>query len=252
MQVKPIKTKIVKPYDNLENFLVTSVKALPEESILVVTSKIVALCEGRVALKKLATRQEKHDLVRKEAEAYLEPSTSKYDFMLTIKHGILAFNAGVDESNVESKYYVLLPDNPFVSAKKIWSFCRKQFGVKKLGVVITDSKTFPLKWGVMGTALAYCGFNGLKNQIGKPDLFGRKMKMTQVNIAEAVAVAGVLTMGETKEAQPLAMVSDLPEIVKFAKKPPSDKEIKSWLIDPVDDAYAQLLTSVNWFNGGSN
>jgi len=248
--VTPIKTEVVKPGDNLEDFLLASIKSLPEKSILVVTSKIVALCENRVVKKKLGNRWEKQNLVKREADFYLDPKASQYDLMLTIKDGTLAVNAGVDESNVDQAHYVLLPADSFASAQKIWQFCRQQFKVKELGVIISDSKTFPLKWGVIGTALAFCGFKGLKSQIGQPDIFGREMKMTQINVAEALAVAAVFNMGETNQTQPLAIISQLPAIVEFTDLPPLKQEIDGWLIEPADDVYAQLLMSVNWLKGG--
>ena len=84
-------------------------------------------------------------------------------------------------------------------------------------------------------ALAHWGFSGLKNRIGHPDLFGRSMKMTTINIADALATAATLMMGETDERRPLAVVdcSDL----KFADQIDSD-ELKM----PIqDDLYYPLF-----------
>jgi F420-0:gamma-glutamyl ligase len=63
---------------------------------------------------------------------------------------------------------------------------RKKHQLKNFGVITTDSRSFPLRWGVVGTTIAYCGFKGLNNHIGQRCLFGRKMKMEQVNVAEAL------------------------------------------------------------------
>ncbi|HOZ03117.1 MAG TPA: coenzyme F420-0:L-glutamate ligase [Candidatus Woesebacteria bacterium] len=245
MTITPIKSRYVQPNDNLQDVILSAVSEIPERSVLAVTSKIVALCEGRVVLKKSGQRQEKHQLVAQEAEQYIDPVVSKYDLMLTIKYGVLSVNAGVDESNVDQKYYVLLPENPWGSAVKIWQFCRQHFGVKELGVIITDSKTTPLKWGVTGTCLGYCGFEGLKNLIGNKDLAGRALTMTKVNVAEALAASAVYVMGEADESQPFALITDLPD-TKFAQKPPSNKEIAAQLIKPEDDAYWPILSQAKW------
>ncbi len=249
MQITAIKTSIVQLGDNLEVFLTNHVPELTERSILSVTSKIVALCEGRAVPKISGEREEKHQIVRQEAEKYLDPNGSKYNLMLTIKSGVLAVNAGVDESNVDPDHYVLLPENSFFSAERIWRWGRQKFDLKEFGVIITDSRTVPLKWGVLGTALGYCGFVGLRSEIGKPDLYGRPMHMTQVNNAESLAVASVYVGGETAEAQPLVLIADVPQI-EFTQAPPSAKEQRSLHIKPEEDVYWPVISKANWIEGG--
>ena len=78
------------------------------------------------------------------------------------------------------------------------------FGWKNFGVLITDSHTTPLRRGVTGIALSYWGFSGVQNKVGTPDLFGRTLKMTHVNLADAFAAAAVLVMGESNESTPVA------------------------------------------------
>lgn len=251
MQLRAIKTTLVKPNDDLEVFLNTHILELTERSIVSVTSKVVALCEGQVVPKRTGERAEKHQIVRQEAEKYLDPSGSKYNLMLTVKSGVLAINAGVDESNVESGYYVLLPENAFLSAERIWRWGLKRFKLKEFGVIITDSRTIPLKWGILGTALGYCGFVGLRSEIGKPDLYGRPMEMTQVNNAESLAVASVYIGGETAEAQPLVVITDLPQI-DFVQDPPSTIEQESLQINPEDDVYWPILKTADWQIGGAS
>ena len=105
--------------------------------------------------------------------------------------------------------------------------------------------SFPLKWGTIGTCLSHCGFATVNNMIGEKDLFGREMQMTQVNVAEALAVAAVLEMGEVAEAQPLCLITDA-TMTKFETEPPTPSEIRKLSIDIEDDMYAPLLTAVNW------
>ena len=71
---------------------------------------------------------------------------------------------------------------------------------------------FPLRVGTVGVALSYSGFKGVKNLIGKKDLFGRPLKMTRMNLADALAVSAVLLMGEGAECCPLAVIQKAPVI----------------------------------------
>lgn len=249
MKVIAFKTPVVHTNDALEPIIASVIQSIPEKSILVVTSKVVALAEGAVVEKKTGTKEEKWEVVRQQSELYTDPNDSAFQLMLTVKDQVLAVNAGIDESNADGKY-VLLPQNPYQSAQKIWEFVRQHYGVKEVGVIITDSKTFPLKWGVIGTYISYCGFKPLNNRIGEPDLFGHQMQMTQENVAESLAIAGNLVMGEVAECQPLALIEDVP-MVQFQQAPPSSEEIASLNISLVDDAYAPILTKPDWKKGGA-
>lgn len=245
MIVKAIKTPIINVNDSLEKTITNSIDVIQENSILAVTSKIVALSEGRVA----DLNNDKHELVKKEAEYYLDPTQSQYNLMLTIKHSILAVNAGLDRSNVKDAF-VYLPQDPFLSARKIWEFIKSYYQLKNVGVIITDSKTFPLKWGTIGTCLAHCGFKALIDKRGENDIFGYELQMTQVNLAEGLASAAVAEMGEGNESTPLALISDVRQ-AEFVGAPPSEKEIKNSLIAIEDDAYGPILTKANWQKGGA-
>lgn len=251
MVVTPIKSRLVHPNDDLFSLLKESLpaKKMVEKVVLVVTSKVVALSEGATAVNLGGTREEKQNIVKEEADYFLDPSLSNYQMMLTIKHSVLAVNAGLDESNGNGQY-VLLPKNPYESAKKIWNFVKAEYKLKEVGILITDSKTFPLKWGTMGTALAYCGFKPLKNLIGEPDLFGVPLVVTQVNVAEGLAASAVVEMGEADEAQPFCLIEGA-SAVEFTQNPPTSDEIAHFVIDPKDDIYAPILTAVNWQKGES-
>ncbi len=249
LQITPIKTAKFHLGDDLFQFLDHHVGDIKEGDILVVTSKIIALAEKRIAPKVNATREEKHRLVQKEADYYLPASLSKYNLMLTIKAATLAVNAGVDESNIDGRYYLLLPKNPYQSAEKIWRYLKKRFNRKRIGVVITDSTTMPLRWGVFGNSLAHCGFRAINSKVGEDDLFGRKMLMTKINLPQSIAQAAVFTMGEVAESQPIALVSGVKEI-NFQQRPPTAAEIAEIGIDLKDDVYQPILMATPWYKGG--
>jgi putative folate metabolism gamma-glutamate ligase len=244
MKVTPIKTPLVKQNDDLFSIIKGSVKTLPENSVLVVTSKIISYCQGRIVKKTSTDKEEKHSLVRKEADLFLDPHLSKYQTILTIKNNTLAVNAGLDESNANN-CYVLWPEYLPKTTNDIWRFLREVYKVKKIGVIIADSKTIPLRWGVVGTALSHCGFKALYDYRGQKDLFDRKIKMSQINIAEAVAAAAALEMGEVAERTPLCLVEDIKKI-EFQNRPPTKQELKSLRISTEEDIYGPLLSSVKW------
>ncbi len=208
MQTQAIHTEIFHFGQNLEQFLFDHLKPYKvselEASILVVTSKIVSLAERAVR----RSTEDKELLVREEAEYYL--GEIAHGCHLTIKNGLMMVGAGIDLSNSESQDYILLPRDPFFSAEQICRAIKTHLGLKKFGVLISDSRTLPLRKGVLGCGLGYAGFRGLQNLIGAHDLFGRPLKMTQVNLVDALASSAVMMMGEAAEQRPLALISGAP------------------------------------------
>ena len=194
MIIRPIKTRIFKEDDDLASFVCTYIKRMPERSVIVVTSKIVALSEGRTAPGGNARAKEK--LIRAESEFAMP---TKYVW-LTIKDGMVMASAGIDESNANGKL-ILLPKDSFKTASFLRKKLREHYGVKHLGILITDSRTIPLRAGITGVALGYAGFRGLKDYCGRPDIFGRKFKFSRVNVADSLATAAVFVMGEGREQQ---------------------------------------------------
>jgi coenzyme F420-0:L-glutamate ligase/coenzyme F420-1:gamma-L-glutamate ligase len=93
----------------------------------------------------------------------------------------------------------------------------------------------PLRAGVVGVALGYAGFKGLRDYRGKKDVFGRKLKITQTDVADSLATAAILAMGEGNERQPLAIVTHAP--VEFTDR----VNRKELLIPFKDDMYRPLF-----------
>lgn len=248
MHVTAVKTPLLRAGDNLEEILADALPRLPERSLVVIASKAFSTVENRFVAKTTEDKSEKHELVRQEAEYYIDPHSSKYNLMLTIKRNALFVNAGIDESNANDQY-LLWPEDPQQSLNNVWRFLRERFGVRELGLTMSDSTSFPLNWGVIGHAIAYCGFNPLKSYIGQPDLFGRVMKMEQVNVAQSLTAAAVWEMGEGNEQQPVALIEGLPA-VEFLDHEPTAQELSALHIDIEDDAYAPILRTVDWKKGG--
>ncbi|MBI2051845.1 coenzyme F420-0:L-glutamate ligase [Candidatus Roizmanbacteria bacterium] len=242
MKVTSVKTHRITTKDQdilaiLDRYIYT----LKERSILVVASKIVSICEGSVVpIGKIA----KERLVEQEADYFLPKQKSKYGITLTVKGNTLIPSAGIDESNGRG-YYVLWPKDPQRSADRIREYLCKRFLRKHVGVVITDSKTTPLRWGTTGVAIAHSGFEALRDYIGKPDIFGRKITVTKTAVADGLAAAAVLAMGEGAEQTPLAVIEEVP-FVKFQARNPTKKELEDLHIELEDDLYAPLLENAGW------
>ena len=246
MKVTPIKThKITASDTSLTAILDKYIPTLKEKSILAITSKIVSITEGRIV--KMGSI-DKDTLVKQEAQYYLPKEENKYGFFLTIKNGIMIASAGIDESNGNG-YYILWPKNPQQTANQVREYLGKKFGVRDIGVIITDSKVTPLRRGVTGITLAYSGFVALKNYIDTPDIFGKKLRVTYANIADGLATSSVLCMGEGKEQTPLAIVH-LPG-VRFVDRNPTQKELLELKISLKEDIFGSMLQSVKWKKGGS-
>ena len=246
MKVKAYKTKKIVAGDKLFGVLDKYLpKKINEKSVVAVSSKIVAICEGRI--EKIISDAQKDTLAKKEAEFYLPREYNQYGFMITINKGIMVASAGVDASNGNG-FFVLWPKNPQKSANLLRNYLMKKYGLKHIGVIITDSKLTPLRWGVTGVAISYSGFSALKNYIGEPDIFGRIMQAEKSNIADSLASAAVIEMGEGNEQKPLAVIEDI-KFVDFQKRNPTKKEIESLKISIGDDVFSSLLTSVKWKKG---
>lgn len=231
MIIQPIKTRIFREGENLLAFIARHIPKVPERSVIVVTSKIVSLAEGRTV--SATDKKTKVRLIRSESEFALR---TKYVW-LTIKDGTVMASAGIDESNADDKL-ILLPKDCFKTTRVLRTQLQKRYGVKKLGVLITDSRTLPLRAGVVGVALGYAGFRGIRNYRGTQDLFGRKFKFSRTDVADGLATAAVLTMGEGSERQPIALVTEPP--VEFCDRI-NRKELH---INIRDDMYRPLFAKL--------
>jgi putative folate metabolism gamma-glutamate ligase len=242
MRVTAVKTRIVEAGSiDITELLVESLKGVPERSVIAITSKVVSLCEGNALP---VSDYNKDDLIEKEADLFIPRSDSKYSVYLTIKNNMLVPTAGIDESNTNG-YYVLWPKDPQESANRCWEFVRKHFGIKHVGIIITDSTSNPMRLGVTGRSIASCGFSPVTFKIGHTDLFGRPLGQTRINVADALAASAVLVMGESDEQTPVALIEDLP-FAEFSDHVPTAEQLAAWSVEMEDDLYAHFLTRMDW------
>ncbi len=214
MEIIPIKTRILHPpKDDLIEVLNEALPELREGDVVTITSKIVAIDEGRCVP---IEGTDKEALVRMEADYTFQPKWRSKPLTLT-NHTFIS-SAGIDESNGEG-YYIFLPKDSFGSAKRIHTHLRAQHNIHDLGVVITDSHSLPFRYGAMSVAIGCWGFEPIESHIGRPDLFNRPMEYSKTNLPDAIAAATTLVTGECDEAQPITILRGIPNLV-FTEEDP--------------------------------
>ena len=209
----PVHFPLVRPGDGLAGIVCNCVDreavALHRGDVVAIASKIVSTCEGRVVrladvkvtarAKRLSNRwgldERLGALVLSEADEILGGVRG---FLLTLKSGILTPNAGVDLKNSPPGTATLWPTNPDRSANHLRTRLEKRYGTR-LGVEIVDSHVTALRLGTVGLAIGLSGFNPIRDSRGIDDLFGRPIRVTQANIADDIASAAHLLMGESTE-----------------------------------------------------
>ncbi len=206
---------------------------LKNGDILVIASKILAYSQG--VLKKVKNKKEFRELIKKEADKVLEDG----EMVLTLKNKVLIPNAGIDNSNTPEGEVVLWPKDPFGSAAKIHRKLMSEYGLKKLGVVIADSHCQPLRMGTSGIAIGWAGFSGVRDERGAKDLFGKKMKYTKMAVADCLASAANLEMGETDAGIPFVIVRGYK--AQFMNKKYSEKD---YFIEPKECIYKGLYKKI--------
>ena len=250
MKVNGISTGLVHAgeYD-LKVFLVESLpKIIEEQSVIAISSKVVALCQNRVVNKTSIT---KSDLIKQEADLYTPDGFNRYGFNFTILNRTFIPSAGIDESNADG-YFVLWPENPQQVANELRIFLSTHFGVKDIGVIITDSTCMPpMRSGTIGIMLAHSGFEAVKMLAGTKDLFGRPFEVALSDIGGGLAAAANVVMGEGTEQTPIAVISDAP-FVTFQRRNPTKTELEAVYISPEEDLYAPFIMSAPWQKGSKN
>lgn len=193
-------------------------EALRDGDIVVIAQKIVSKAEGRtvdpaavvpgaqaLALAERTGRDPAMmQLVLGEASEIMRPHPAAV--IARHRTGHVLANAGIDASNVADGQVLLWPRDPDASARGIRAELRRLCGAQ-VGVVIADSMGRAWRIGTVGHAIGVAGLAVLDDRRGKDaDLFGRTLQATVIAVADAVAGAAVLAMGEGSEGTPAALV----------------------------------------------
>lgn len=255
MRIEAIRTPIIEREQDLVEVLCDALDdCLREKDVVCVVSKVVAMEQGRVVkisdvkpspqarrMKRLRYSKgfEDHakfaELVLQEAEKVFAGEDG-YVY-LTLKDFAFIANAGIDLSNVPDGYAVLWPEKPWEWVKSFREKLRTRYQLEHLGVLMTDSHNTPLRRGVTGLALAYAGFEGVESQVGKPDLYGKPLHITEKAVADDLASVAVLVTGEAGESTPFAGIRGAPIIFTHREIDPLEV-----FINPRVDLYAGIYS----------
>lgn len=229
----PIKTRIVQPPKDEIWDILDSLPPLQDKDILFITSKILGIHQGRCVV---CEATDKTKLIEQEATHYLPYTHPNGCVMnLTITDNILIAAAGIDASNANG-HYILWPKEVDALCREIRSYLCQKNKIQNLGVVSTDSHTTPLRYGVTGITTGLAGVEPLQDYRGCTDLFGREMKITQVNEVDALAAMAVLLMGETNECTPMVLLRGYDKIL-FDEM----ASMVDFKVPPEIDLYSPLL-----------
>lgn len=236
---------LIRHGDNLADIIVTSLRdtdiALEDNDILVIAQKIVSKAEGRMVnldavtpsarALELAQQTEKDarivELMLQESNEVLR--TRVGTIIVEHKLGFVCANAGIDHSNVgngsndfsrlatevatttspQEEYVLLLPENPDQSARDIRDQIKQKLGVN-VGVMIIDSHGRAWRIGTVGMCIGLSGLPAVIDERGWKDLFGYTLKITIVGVADELAAAASLMMGQAAEGTPVVHVRGFP------------------------------------------
>jgi len=248
MLVEPIKTRILRPpKDDLLDAIASSALDIHERDIIAVTSKVISIWQGRCISQEVVV--DKDILIKQEAELYLDRENVPGNHVIfTIKENLLVPSSGIDASNAAG-YYILWPEKVMETARDLLAWFKKKYHINELGVIITDSHSTPFRRGIVGIALGWAGFDPLYDYRQTADLFGRMLKISQTNVADALATAAVLAMGEGNEQTPLALLRDISRI-RFGDAS-SGEGGGSFVVPIEEDIYAPFYTKIPWEKGGT-
>ena len=220
IQMFGIKTPIIKEGDDIIQILETSLEdvgVVPVEGdIFVLAESAVGTAEKRVIElasitpgEKAQLLGEKYGIDPREMELVLQECDEIFGGVpgaaLTITKGVLAPNAGIDASNAPEGRVVLLPEDPRKSSEYIRSRLEQRYSCR-LGVIIGDSRTQPLRLGCIGIALGVSGFVPVEDARGTCDIYGKPLRVTYKAVADNLVSAAELLMGEAGERIPCVLI----------------------------------------------
>jgi coenzyme F420-0:L-glutamate ligase/coenzyme F420-1:gamma-L-glutamate ligase len=218
-----LRTGLIKSGDSVADCVIAAAHqacdGFKDGDILVLAETAVATAEGNVIplstitpsalAEKLAAQ---YQIDPRVVEVVLQETDSVVGgisgFLLCMKNGTLLPNAGVDASNAPLGCVTPLPENPDRSALAIKKAIEIHCNVK-VGVIIADSRTHAMRRGCSGVAIGAAGITAVIDDRGRSDLFGRTLEVTKRAVADNIASAAELVMGEADESTPGAIIRGL-------------------------------------------
>ncbi len=218
---------LIQPGDDLPQLLGAAIirsGGLRDRDVLVIAQKIVSKAEGRYVDLDQVTPSPRAITIAQQCEKdprVIEVILSESSEVVRVRPGLIitrhrlgfvSANAGVDRSNVAPEgvdRVLLLPIDPDRSATQIRSVLCARFGTE-LAVIIADSHGRPHRMGTVGVAIGLAGLPGVEDWRGRKDLFGYTLQHTEVGVADQIAAAGTLLLGQAAESIPAVIVRGAP------------------------------------------
>ena len=242
------KFPLIEPGDDLNKIILKSISdnniSLEDGDIIVIAQKIISKSENRyINLDDVIPSQDALDLgeelnrdpafiqsILDESKAII--STEKNVIIVEHNLGFIHINAGIDRSNIpqDKNLVLLLPTDPSNSAAIIESFISRSLN-KNISVVITDSMSRPYRSGVTNFALASANMQSLIDLKGETDIYGNTLKSTEIAIADELAAAAGLLMGQGDELKPVILIKG------FSKSSYDINDALDLTVDEKNDLY---------------
>src|SRR5690242_4753473 len=219
---------LLKKGDDLAGIIVSRAKQLgvgiKNRDLVVIGQKAVSKAEGRIIdtsdvipsakaatiAKKTGKSPQFVEIVLRESSKVLR--ADKDAFIVRTKRGATCLNAGVDKSNVKGDTtYALLPQDPDASARRLRNRIEQLTG-KQVGGVICDTRSRPFRKGQVEESIGVAGLSPLIDYRGQKDLFGYTLRFKNVSLADELASAAELVMGQGRERSPVAIVRGLKRV----------------------------------------
>ena len=225
MIVYPVKSvRIIEPGMDIVEVLFRSLAEkglrLKNGDIIAITSKVVSYMQRRIArLDEIEPSQQALNLASKYG---IEPAICQLiienadeivggvpGYILTVKDGVVMGNAGIDRSNSPPGYVILPVRNPMKTAAELRRRISRKSS-KRVSVLIVDSRVEPLRRGTIGVAVGVSGFIPVVDERGKPDLYGKPLRVTRRAVADELASTAELYMCERDEKVPFVLFRNAP------------------------------------------
>ncbi len=205
--------------DNISELILMSLKEKSVDlfpgDIVVVTHSIVSIAEGKLyhleeveisgkareISEELSQTAERVEIALREAREVLR---ERPVLITRTQHGIITDFSGVDESNAPPHTLIALPDDPDASAQQINKVLSERMGFN-IPVIITDTQGRPWRKGAVNLAIGVAGMSPFIYNVGKEDLYGHKLQGSLVCLADQVASAAELLMGQAGEGIPIVI-----------------------------------------------
>jgi len=225
---------LIKPDDDLVSIFVQATKKdgiiIEDGDVVVVAQKIFSKAEKRIVnlkdvvplgkAKEIAKKINKSsrfvELVLRETNRTIK--ITREVFLVEDKRGRVCKNAGIDKSNVEGDgNFALLPENPDESAERFRMGIRELTG-KSVAVLVCDTYSRPFRRGQVNFTIGLSGIKPFRDYRTKTDLFGQILRVKNIAIADEIAAAAELLMGQATEARPVVILKGLGELVETCEK----------------------------------